>query len=285
MIDEVELKIIVEDSKNPEKPWIWSEHGLSIFIKAKRGENETCLLLDTGKSGETILHNAYKMNIDFGKIDAIVLSHGHYDHTGGLLAVLKCIDKHTAIILHPDALNPKFVVKPRMRLAGIPYSTRQIEDSGGKLLLSRSAAPLAEGIFATGQIERTNQFERVPERFLTVKNERFVHDEILDDQALIINCGGKGLLIITGCAHAGVINTIRYAQKVAGESRIYGVLGGFHLIDADEKRIEWTIQTFKKINPRFIGACHCTGEKAIKRFKEEFKEKFVEVHAGTVLKL
>jgi len=112
LIEEVKLKILVEDTKNPERPEIWAEHGLSILIKTKMGKNEICILFDTGQSGKTILHNAYRMNVDFNKVDAIVLSHGHYDHTGGLLEVLKYLEKPIPIVLHPEAMSPKFVVKP-----------------------------------------------------------------------------------------------------------------------------------------------------------------------------
>ena len=284
MIEQVKINILVEDSENPEKPMLWPEHGLSILVTLTIDREQVKILFDTGVSGKALLHNAKLMAVDLRDIDAIVLSHGHYDHTGGLAAALDEIEASIPIILHPDALEKKFALKPKIRFTGIPYTLLEIESKGGKILPSRNPLELAEGVIATGEIERVTSFEEPPKHYIILKNGEMTRDQMLDDQALIIRLR-EGLAIITGCAHAGIINTTRYAQRITGEEKVHAIIGGFHLIGASDERIEKTIQEIKRINPKIIAPCHCTGDKAINRFKEELGEKFLEIHVGSTITL
>jgi 7,8-dihydropterin-6-yl-methyl-4-(beta-D-ribofuranosyl)aminobenzene 5'-phosphate synthase len=281
------LTVLIEDSVEPEdesKRQLIAKHGLSILVETKVDDVEVCILMDAGPSSEALLNNVDVMGVNLRKIDAVVLSHGHHDHTDGLVGVLQSIGKLVPVLAHPKVFNPKFVVKPKLRFTGSAFKLPAVEDAGGVPLLTSNPVKIADGIMTTGEIQRTTMYEKVS-GFLTVEDARFTEDSIIDDQALVINLKNKGLAVITGCAHAGVVNTVRHAQRIMETEKVYAVLGGFHLIDADDERIQATVMDLAKFNPEFLGPCHCTGEKATHKLKEAFGEKCRQLKTGDVLKL
>lgn len=283
MVKKVKIKVVIDNSSSLRMPGMFSQHGFSIFIKAYLSNDETFnLLMDAGTSFEATIRNLDILGIKLDELDAIVLSHGHYDHTGGLLGVIKNIKKRIPIIAHPAAFLPKFGLKNKLRYIGLPFKLSELEDNGGIIITSKNSLKLAEGLFVSGEIERKTSFEDV-KNFYTVKNNEFVKDEILDDQALFANVEGKGLVVITGCAHAGIINTIYYAKKITNVNKIALVLGGFHLIGASKERVKETINEFKKIRPKIVSPCHCTGSDAIALIKQELKESCKPVLTGDEL--
>ena len=275
------LTVLVEDLKN--RPELTAKHGLSFFIELKSAGNTTNLLMDTGPSADIVLQNALKLNIALKKVDSIVLSHGHYDHTSGLLGVLKYIGKKVPVIAHPDALEPKFAVrKKRLKKAGIPFQVSELGKSSGILTLKRGPTSKAPGIWVSGEIKRASPFEKV-KGFKTVRRGKLVKDYMPDDQALFVVVKGKGLVVVTGCAHAGLINTIKQAQKVTGSSGVYAVIGGFHLAGASAGRINATIEELQKAGVKVVMPCHCTGKKAITKFSKVFGKNCNQLRTGNVV--
>lgn len=285
MIKKISITNLVDDSVDMEHPNILAKHGLALFIEIDFNKKEKInILMDTGPSPDIILHNAKGLNIDLKKINIIVISHAHYDHTGGLIGVLKYINKKVLIIMHPNCLDLKFAEKPYLRYIGIPFKISEIEEAGGILLLSCKPVKITPEIIVSGEIERINKYEKV-EGFLTLKDYEIIKDNLLEDQALFLKMNDKGLVIITGCAHSGIINIIEYAKKITGLNKIYAILGGFHLINANEERLKVTINEIEKINPEKIFPCHCTGQKAIVEFIKNFKNKCIPIQAGQSIEL
>jgi 7,8-dihydropterin-6-yl-methyl-4-(beta-D-ribofuranosyl)aminobenzene 5'-phosphate synthase len=284
LVKKVKLTVLVEDSLNAEKINLMAKHGLSFFVEAVTSDGEVSIMMDTGPSSEALLHNVDIMGINLRKTGVIVLSHGHYDHVGGLIEVLKCIGKRVPIVVHPKIFNPKFKVKPALMFRGAPFTPSDVEMAGGVLLYAENPVTITEGITTTGEVERTLALESV-EGFWTVDDGRFVKDVMLDDQALLIDVEGKGLVVVTGCAHSGVVNTVKHAKKITGTNKIYAVLGGFHLAGADNNRIETTVEELEKLNLEFIGPCHCTGSKAVKRLKAAFGHRCNPLQTGDIVEL
>ncbi len=283
MLKRFSLTVVVEDTISPQKKNVGLEakHGLSIVIQQSRPRKS--ILMDTGQSSETLLHNMEILGLDLEKIDAVFLSHGHYDHTGGLSVVMEKTNRHVPVIAHPDVLKPKFKATPTLRCIGSPLK-RSCLDQFSRFLLARNSVVITENILTTGEIERLTQYEK-PRGFWTVEGDVFVEDQVQDDQALILNLPKKGLVVIAGCAHAGIVNTVRYAQKLTGTKKVHAVIGGFHLNDSSEETVKATISDLAEINPDLICPCHCTGQKPLFRLIEAFGRRYSSIKTGDILEL
>ncbi len=263
------------------------QHGFSALVEVEQRGSARLLrvLVDTGQDASVLLSNADKLGLDLGQVDAILITHGHYDHAGGLLGLLDNAGlEGKPVIMHPDALKPKFAAKPRFRFAGVlRFSRSAIEARGAIPVLSKKPVQLSGDVWATGEVERRTPFEQV-EGFLTLGPEGLVEDKLLDDQALVVR-HEEGLVVITGCAHSGVVNTVLYAMKLAGEERILAVVGGFHLESANEERLAKTVEELGRLKPAQVCACHCTGLKAFCKLMAAFGPRFRRPGAGDVIEL
>jgi len=260
-----------------------AEHGLSCLIKVYAGKEEHVILFDLAISPTCFFHNTELLEIDLGKVEAVVLSHGHFDHFGALEEFLKRTSRKIPIFLHPDAFLPRRLNIPN-RILELPIlDETKLKNSGAILQKIKKPTLLASDlILALGEVERITDFEKgFPGAEAKIDNE-WVKDQFFDDQGVVINVKNKGLVVISGCAHAGIINIIKYAMKITKTDKIYAVMGGFHLTGPIfEPLIDLTIKEFKKINPDFIVPMHCTGWKAITQIAKEMPREFLLNTVGT----
>lgn len=284
MIRSLRLSVVVEDSTSMEKPDLGAKHGLSLLVEAQSRDAELVLLMDTGPSPDIVLENMGRMGISPQKIGLIVISHAHHDHTGGLVGVLKERGGRTIVVAHPGVFDLKLSVKPSIRSVGSPYRSSEVEEAGGILACASNSVALTEGMWTSGEIERETVFEKV-EGLWTIDGHRFVGDIMADDQALIVHLENKGLTVITGCAHAGIVNTIRHARKLTGIDKVYAVIGGFHLEKAGDDRIAATVKELAGFNPMIVGPCHCTGFDATRKLVDTLGDRCRPLRTGDILNL
>jgi len=254
-----------------------AEWGLSILVEVEGAR----ILMDTGLSFSAV-HNAQLMGIDLSTIDHIVLSHGHADHSGGLRDVLK-IKGEVEVIAHPDIWVPKYVRRdgePREQYIGMPFTRQELESRGARFKLVREPVHITEQVMTTGEIPMSSAYEEIGNN-LFVKKAGMLHpDPLADDLALIIDTD-FGLVVILGCAHRGIINTVRHAQSITGKELVYAVVGGTHLFRASEERLEKTIVDLREIGIQKLGVSHCTGFHTSARLAQEFENIFFMNNAGT----
>ena len=268
------------------RPKLRAEHGFALLITVVSRGKKDALLFDTGTTVDGALHNMDVLEVRPTELHAIVLSHGHTDHTRGLIGLFKRYGRRRLpVLLHPDAfLNRKAIFPDGLENLLPPPSRPDLEAEGMEVIEERGPTLLVEGLtLITGQIPRLTTFENgMPPMHAEVSGEWQPDPWIHDDQAIVINVREKGLVVLTGCGHAGLINTLQYARRITGVSEIYAVMGGFHLTGRIfEPIIPPTIQALKELSPNVIVPQHCTGWRATHDIAREFPEAFVASSVGT----
>jgi 7,8-dihydropterin-6-yl-methyl-4-(beta-D-ribofuranosyl)aminobenzene 5'-phosphate synthase len=255
----------------------YAEHGFSILIE--KGDSK--ILFDTGKSPEVLKHNMEQLN-GFNDLKQVVLSHGHGDHTGGLSQVLK--NSSADIYLHKTAILPKYILRNNnMEFIGISeipcvYKDNEEKKLQPKLKLISKTIEIEQDIFIFAEISFSNDFEELDPSFFIEKNHNFLHDNFDDELVLVIKTP-EGLVILSGCGHKGIVNTVSSVAKYFNQN-VYAVIGGTHLITANENRIKTTITELEMFDPKYLIFGHCTGFDALCKFKNKFKDKFQILESG-----
>ena len=265
---------------------ILAEHGFSAVVTATAGGTSRNLLFDFGFSPQGAAFNADALGLDLSSIEAMVLSHGHMDHFGGLLALVEKVGKQgIELILHPQAFRkPRYIKVSETLKVNLPALPREkIAEAGVVLIESQEPRPLLDSrLLFLGQIPKKTDFEKGFPRMFYDEDGRSKWDPIEDDTAVAAHVKGKGLIILSGCAHSGIVNTVKYAQDLTGVDKIYAVMGGFHLTGADfEPIIKPTADALKALDPTYIIPTHCTGRKAVMHLEKEMPDKFLLNMSGT----
>jgi len=258
-------------------PGAVAEHGLSIFMETDRGN----YLLDTGQ-GKAIVNNAQVLGIDLRTIKGIIMSHHHWDHTGGLGPVLD-LKGTVDVYAHPDFFKESYsVTEATVRYIGVPYPRPLLEAKGATFKFSDEFRPIEPELWLTGEVPRHTDYELGDKKQVVKSGEGYVRDNIRDDQSVVIETQ-KGLFIVLGCCHSGIINTLSYIVEKMGQSRIHAVIGGTHLGPVSDEQREKSIDALKAFDIERLGVSHCTGLKTASRLAGEFGDRFFFCNVGTVV--
>jgi len=267
---------------------ILAEHGFSAIVTTTTKDKPRTMLFDFGLSEDVVARNAAALGIDLTKVEVAALSHGHLDHFGGLAQVAARIGKKgLELILHPVAFRRNRYLEPmkdvKVRLPAL--EEEKVETAGFKITKAKEPLLLLNGdVLFLGEIPRRTSFEKgLPYAFYEEQGQK-VWDPTEDDTAVVMNLGSKGLVVLSGCAHSGIINTVEYAREITGINKVHAIMGGFHLTGpAFEPIIYDTVKSMKQIGPDYVIPTHCTGRKSILAFEKAMPSQFLVNMSGTKL--
>jgi 7,8-dihydropterin-6-yl-methyl-4-(beta-D-ribofuranosyl)aminobenzene 5'-phosphate synthase len=264
-----------------------AEHGFSVVLKLEINGTEHKLLFDSGLSPLAADHNADVLDLDLSYCEAVISSHGHIDHAGGLLNIRRKMNtkENIPLLLHEHAFRKRLVKFQDGRMIRLPPPTRHILIQAGYNVVEQNASSLwiKDRILVTGEVPRTTDFEKgFPNHYSEIDGKMENDPLIKDDQALILSIKDKGLVVITGCGHSGIVNILKYAKELTGRDRIYAVMGGMHLTGGTfEPIIPRTIDELERLEPRFLIPCHCSGLKAVYEIVRTMPNAFIQNSVGT----
>jgi 7,8-dihydropterin-6-yl-methyl-4-(beta-D-ribofuranosyl)aminobenzene 5'-phosphate synthase len=291
----VEVEIRVLTDSNVQVRRAIGEAGFAALVTVRYDDmSEFQFLFDTAGGTPALEHNVGLMkeqvNRDLSKIELIILSHGHWDHVAGVLKVLDMIGSPVPVLCHPDALLHKIFTEKsgRKHEIGIHeyYSESELE---ARTKIIRAAEPykVTDGVTTTGVVPRKNSFEKLTGNLLKITTERggkVVADTIEDDLSVAFHMKDGNVVLLTGCCHSGVVNTVEHAVHVTGSSSITSIVGGLHLLDASKERLAFTVESLRQYPLSTIGACHCTGLRGRAALMYAFEDAFKDVGATSVFK-
>jgi len=301
-VDRVMITIVTDnyyDALRPETPVakrfsarpgqsVHAEHGLSYYIETLSNGRTSALMFDYGLDARGVSNNLQVLGIDIGKADAFGLSHGHFDHCGAMVEILAMspsrIREGTPLYLGEEVFERRYVLRPGTgELIDIGQLAKADLEALGLLEIKEVKTPteVIPGGYFTGKIERITPYENPSPILLIQKGDALQIDTFPGEQAVAFNVKGKGLVVLSGCAHSGIINTVKHVQKMTGIEKVHAVLGGFHLVNAEPEIIERTVADMLAINPDYIVPTHCTGFEAIMAFSNEMPGRFILNTAGT----
>ena len=299
--------LIVESTETvkyfTDKPLL-AEHGLSVLLRLEEGD--LTILWDAGVSRVALMENMRRMEIDPRLINKIALSHGHHDHFAAMTDVLDNMHLHpdgkdwhalvtaqaveewiashrVPLVAHPAAYRERWAIKDDGTKVGpfLPPPRQEWEAAGARIVLSEDPYQLADGCWTTGYIPRKSFEQSGRSKQLHYREgDAFLPDDLEEDQAIVINVKDKGLVVLSGCAHSGIVNTVNYARTMSGIDKVWAIIGGFHLARSTDQEIQQTIDAIKTVKPELIVPCHCTGFTAMRQFAAQMPDVFTEGVVG-----
>jgi 7,8-dihydropterin-6-yl-methyl-4-(beta-D-ribofuranosyl)aminobenzene 5'-phosphate synthase len=267
-----------------------AQHGFSALVSLTQNGREHHILFDTGATPDGLVESMRILDLAPKDIETVVLSHGHFDHTAGLNGLVRTLGRtNLPLLIHPEFWNRRRLVIPGADPFEIPTTSKSaLAGVGFEIIEERQPSFLLDGsLLVTGEVDRTTAFEKGMPGQQALRGDMWEWDPlILDDQAILLHVQGKGLVILTGCGHSGIINIVRYAQKVTGIERIYAILGGFHLGGmTPEPIIQQTCDALAAFTPEVLVPTHCTGYRAIHRLASLLPNAFIQSSVGTCFSL